>query len=105
MSRLQNSRRDFLRVGSLGILGIHLKDYLRAATVNGSTGSITMGSNRNFIISGYVNTLKGRVKTTVREIVHFKSKRNFSINAETDIQNGHGESQLSNRRRPPARAF
>jgi hypothetical protein len=31
-----------------------------------STGSITVDSNRNFIINDNVNTLEGRVETTVR---------------------------------------
>jgi hypothetical protein len=43
-------------------------------------------SNRNFIISGYVNTLQGRVETKVRESVNFKSRHNFNVNANTDIQ-------------------
>jgi hypothetical protein len=51
-----------------------------------SIGSITVDSNRNFIISGYVNTLQGRVETTVRESVSFKSKHNFNVNANTDIK-------------------
>jgi hypothetical protein len=55
-----------------------------ATTANGSTGSITVDSNRNFIISGYVNTLQGRVETTVRESVNLKSKHNFNVNANTD---------------------
>ena len=54
-----------------------------ATTTNGSTGSITVDSNRNFIISDNVNTLEGRVETTVRDGVNFKSKHHF--NANTDI--------------------
>ena len=38
MTRSEASRRDFLRVGSLGFLGIHLQDYLRAATAGISGG-------------------------------------------------------------------
>jgi hypothetical protein len=57
-----------------------------ATTANGSTGSITVDSNRNFIISDSVHTLEGRVVATVRESVNFKSKHNFNVNANTDIQ-------------------
>jgi hypothetical protein len=56
-----------------------------ATTANGSTGRITVDSNRNFIISDNVSTLEGRVETTVRESVNFKSKHNFNVNANTDI--------------------
>jgi hypothetical protein len=38
MSRLQATRRDFLRVGSLGILGIHTTDYLLRAATAGPGG-------------------------------------------------------------------
>lgn len=38
MTQAQASRRDFLRVGSLGFLGIHLADYLRAATAGTVAG-------------------------------------------------------------------
>jgi hypothetical protein len=37
-----------------------------AATANRLTGSITVDSNRNFIINDNVNTLEGRVETRVR---------------------------------------
>jgi hypothetical protein len=43
-------------------------------------------SDRNFTISGYVNTSHGRIDTTVRESVSFKNKQNFNVNANTDIQ-------------------
>jgi hypothetical protein len=36
MSRLQSTRRDFVRVGSLGILGIQTRDFLRASTAGAS---------------------------------------------------------------------
>jgi hypothetical protein len=55
-------------------------------TTNGSSGSITVDSHRNFIISGFVNTSHGRVETTVGENVNFTSKQNFNVNASTDIQ-------------------
>jgi hypothetical protein len=57
-----------------------------------------MGSHRNFIISGYVNTLKAR-----QDNVNFKSITSTLTPAPT-FSTGCGESQLSNRRRPPERA-
>lgn len=57
-----------------------------STTANGSTGSITVDSNRSFIISGFVNTSHGRVETTVRENVNFRSTQSFNVNANTDIQ-------------------
>ena len=51
------------------------------------TGSVTVGSNRRFTISGYVNTSHGRVETTVDQTVDFLSKQEFDVNANTDVQN------------------
>ncbi len=38
LTREQASRRDFLKVGSLGFLGIHLEQYLRAASTQPAAG-------------------------------------------------------------------
>jgi hypothetical protein len=51
------------------------------------TGSVSVASNRDFAISGYVNTSHGRVETTVQQRVHFLSTQEFDVNASTDIQN------------------
>jgi hypothetical protein len=51
------------------------------------TGSITVGSKRNFTISGYVNTSHGRVETTLNQTVDFLSRQEFNVSANTDIQN------------------
>lgn len=58
-------------------------------TQNGSTytGTITVGSNRNFKISGYVDTSHGRVETTVEQTVDFLSKQDFNVSPTKDIQN------------------
>jgi len=55
---------------------------------SGSTGSISVGSNRQFTIRGYVNTSHGRVETTVAEKVKFLSTQTFNVtpNSSTDIQ-------------------
>jgi hypothetical protein len=51
------------------------------------TGTVTVGSNRSFEISGYVNTSHGRVETTIKQTVGFLSTQEFDVNATTDIQN------------------
>ena len=51
------------------------------------TGSVTVGANRSFRISGYVNTSHGRVETTLNQTVSFLSKQEFDVSTNTDIQN------------------
>jgi hypothetical protein len=60
------------------------------ATTNGvTTGTVSVGSNRSFSISGYVNTSHGRVETTVQQKVNFLSTQTFNVNGNTgsDLQN------------------
>jgi hypothetical protein len=52
-----------------------------------STGNILTTSNRNFTISGYVNTSHGHVVTTVTQSVDFSNNQQFVVNATTDEQN------------------
>lgn len=59
-------------------------------TTNGvTTGTVSVGSNRNFVITGYVNTSHGRVETTVEQRVNFLSTQTFNVNTNTggDVQN------------------
>jgi hypothetical protein len=60
------------------------------------TGSVTVGSNRSFTISGWVNTSHGRVETTVNQTVDFVSKQEFDVigGGTTDIQNAQQTSTL-----------
>ena len=59
------------------------------------TGTVTVGSNRRFEISGYVNTSHGRVETTVNQTVDFLSKQEFEVNTTTtDIQNAQQSSTV-----------
>jgi Peptide N-acetyl-beta-D-glucosaminyl asparaginase amidase A len=58
------------------------------------TGSINVGSNRSFTISGYVNTSHGRVETTVNQTVDFLSKQEFDVSPTTEIQNAQQTSTL-----------
>jgi hypothetical protein len=59
-------------------------------TTNGvTTGTVSVGSNRSFSITGYVNTSHGRVETTVEQKVDFLSTQTFNVNGNTgsDLQN------------------
>ncbi len=60
------------------------------STTNGvTTGTVSVGSKRNFSITGYVNTSHGRVETTVEQRVDFLSTQTFNVNTNTgsDVQN------------------
>ena len=61
------------------------------------TGTVTVGSNRRFEISGFVNTSHGRVETTVSQTLTFLSKQEFDVNANTDIQNAQQSSTVDSR--------
>ncbi|MBB5344796.1 peptide-N4-asparagine amidase [Tunturibacter empetritectus] len=54
-----------------------------------TTGTVNVGSNRAFAITGYVNTSHGRVETTVAEKVNFLSAQTFDVNVANgpEIQN------------------
>lgn len=58
------------------------------------TGTVTVGSNRSYSISGWVNTSHGRVETTVDQTVDFLSAQDFNVSATTDIQNAQQTSTL-----------
>jgi len=58
------------------------------------TGTVTVGSDRDFEISGYVQTSHGRVETTLEQRVHFLSTQEFDVNATTDVQNAQQETSL-----------
>ena len=49
-------------------------------------GTVAVGSNRKFSISGYVETSHGRVETTVDETVQFLSTQKFDVSASEDVQ-------------------
>jgi hypothetical protein len=52
-------------------------------------GTVTVGSDRTFTISGYVNTSHGRVETTVAQEVNFLSAQTFDVNVANgpELQN------------------
>ena len=51
-----------------------------------ATGTVTVGSTRQFVISGYVNTSHGRVVTTVNQSLNFLSTQTFNVGGLTDVQ-------------------
>ena len=53
-----------------------------------TTGTVSVGSNRNFTVRGYVDTSHGRVETTVEQTVSFLSAQSFDVNVNTgaDLQ-------------------
>lgn len=60
------------------------------STTGEYTGTITVGSKREFAIKGYVNTSHGRVETTVQQKVNFINTQEFDVNPTTfspDMQN------------------
>jgi hypothetical protein len=55
-------------------------------TSSSITGSVQTKSNRDYTISGYINTSRGKVVTTVRESVDFTNKETFDINDSEYLQ-------------------
>ena len=51
-----------------------------------ASGSVTVASQRQYEITGYVKTSHGIVETTVRQALSFKNSQNFTVNATTYIQ-------------------
>jgi hypothetical protein len=47
------------------------------------SGTVSVGSNRAFSISGFVNTSHGRVVTTVQQQVNFLNTQTYTLNAST----------------------
>jgi hypothetical protein len=51
------------------------------------TGSLTVASNRNFTVEGYVNTSHGKVDTKVFQNVHFANTQQYNITSSLDVEN------------------
>lgn len=53
---------------------------------NTITGTVKVVSNRNFMLSGYVNTSHGKVTTTISQSVNFRNSQNFNITTTKYVQ-------------------
>jgi Peptide N-acetyl-beta-D-glucosaminyl asparaginase amidase A len=51
-----------------------------------ASGPVSVTSTRKYSITGYVNTSRGRVETTVSQQMSFGNRQTFTINATTYIQ-------------------
>ena len=67
----------------------HVDENLTTSSTGIVTGTVSVGSNRTFSISGFVNTSHGRVETTVEQKVDFLSTQTFNVNPNigADVQN------------------
>jgi len=83
--------------GAISVSGATTKNTLTAAPSpvvtenlkvgNTITGSVKVASNRNFVLSGYVNTSHGKVTTTISQGVHFVNSQVFNITNTVFTQN------------------
>ncbi|MGB8536446.1 MAG: peptide-N4-asparagine amidase [Acidobacteriaceae bacterium] len=66
-----------------------VKENLTTSSSGVVTGTVSVGSNRTFSISGFVNTSHGRVVTSVEQQVNFLNTQTFNVNPNTggDVQN------------------
>ena len=96
----------YLDAGSTSVTGALTKDTLTAApnpvvtenlkVGNTITGTVKVASNRNFTLSGYVNTSHGKVTTTISEGVNFSNNQSFNITNTVDTQNINQSSNINN---------
>jgi len=62
-------------------------ENLTTGTGGSITGTVTVGSNRQFEVAGYVNTSHGRVVTTVQQSVDFSNIQQYDINGPLYVEN------------------
>ena len=90
----------YLDSGSTQVSGGLIKNSLTAAPnpvvkenlnvgTSAISGGVTVSSNRNFVISGFVNTSHGKVTTTISQKLTFSNNQTFDINSTQYIQNIH----------------
>jgi hypothetical protein len=96
----------YLDAGSTSVTGALTKNTLTAApnpvvtenlkVGNTITGTVKVASNRNFTLSGYVNTSHGKVTTTISEGVNFANNQSFNITNTVYTQNINQSSSVNN---------
>jgi hypothetical protein len=60
-----------------------INENLTTSSNGDISGTVSVGSNRSFTISGFVNTSHGRVETTVEQQVNFLNTQTYIDNADT----------------------
>lgn len=63
-----------------------IKEKITTGSDGSAKGTVTVGSTRQFSISGYVNTSHGRVVTTVSQSMQFLSAQTFNVGGVNDVQ-------------------
>jgi hypothetical protein len=96
----------YLDSGSTSITGALTKNTLTAApnpvvrenlkVGNTITGTVKVTSNRNFTLSGYINTSHGKVTTTISQGVSFSNNQSFNITNTVYVQNINQSSSVNN---------
>lgn len=86
----------YLDSGSTSVTGALTKNTLTAApnpvvienlkVGNTITGTVKVVSNRNFTLSGYVNTSHGKVTTTINQAIGFANSQTFNITSPVFMQ-------------------
>ncbi|WP_260735865.1 peptide-N4-asparagine amidase [Tunturiibacter lichenicola] len=64
-----------------------VSENLATDSTGTTTGTVAVGSDRSFTISGYVNTSHGRVETTVEQKINFLSTQTFDVNPNVGPDN------------------
>jgi hypothetical protein len=87
----------YLDSGSTTVTGALTKNTLTAApnpvvteninVGNSITGTVKVTSNRDYMLSGYVNTSHGKVTTTISHAISFANNQSFTINNSEYVQN------------------
>lgn len=86
----------YLDSASTNVTGALTKNTLTAAphpvvtenlkVGNTITGTVKVVSNRNFTLSGYVNTSHGKVTTTINQAIGFANSQTFNITSTVFVQ-------------------
>jgi hypothetical protein len=85
---------------SIGTPQPSVSENLSTASDGSVTGTVTVTSQRNFEVAGFVKTSHGKVQTDIRQNINFSSVQTFDVNASSatglpDIQNINQNTTLS----------